>query len=628
MSRFGRIFFGIAALLVFGLLLLQPWKGGLPSLGPGAGLPGRGRTGTASPQEGKEGPAGERTPLAPTAPWEERAERVCLVMGRLLFQGNPVPKAQVEWLLLVPGPRIRTPVAARAESGMDGRFTLSAPPGKEGILRARAAGLPPLVTSRRTALGPGEVLPLGDLSFPRPLSPEVLVLDRSEGNPIAKALVQVTSPPGILVPLDPAPRARTGPAGRARLGPLAEGTWKLRVGAAGFSPFQQTLLLPREEKGPMTLYLAKGPGLEGLVVDEKGNPLPGAWVSFQPFLQGEEDHRAGGSLQAGPGGRFFIEGLEKGDWSLEARAPGRAMARPLKAACPGGKPLRLVLHPLPTVSGRVLAPRGKVPRKGKAALSKRGGFAGAWILSPLAGPVDLDKGGRFRITLERFPPPETRWVVVAWSPGLPPGQSGEFFFEKGMGPQNLRIRLPAPGRVTGRVLPASSSRVVVEASSSLPFPPFLPFQEEISLAPGPGGRFILGPLTPGTRRLRFSAPGRVPVTRALTVLSGKTQDVGTVSLLPGVVVGGILLGPSGKPEPGGWVWLRPTSGGNPRKTAAGPEGRFRFPPVPPGKYFIQGCRRDAAPVTALEDYAASRRLLVLSGGAYWIQEPISLEKRH
>ncbi|HHI68024.1 MAG TPA: carboxypeptidase regulatory-like domain-containing protein [Planctomycetes bacterium] len=216
---------------------------------------------------------------------------------------------------------------------------------------------------------------------------------------------------------------------------------------------------------------------------------------------------------------------------------------------------------------------------------------------------------------------------MAWGPGSPPGLSREFFFEKGRGPKNLEIRLPRPGKVSGRVLPPQGARITAEATTDLPFPPFLPFQREITGLPGPGGRFILGPLTPGTRRIRFSAPGRVSLVRPVRILSGKTQDLGTVSLLPGVVVGGILLGPTGKPEPGGRVWLRPVSGGSPRKTTAGPGGRFRFPPVPPGKYFIQGCRRDAGALTALDDYAATKRLLVLSGRTYWIKNPISLEKR-
>ncbi len=634
MSRAGRILFGLAALAVFTLLLWHPWGEGPLPPGPSGPPPPAGRKNAPHPKgplEGASSPAGKRTPLAPLPAEEEKAARSCLAAGRFLFEGRPVEGALVEWCILVPGRRIRAVAAARARTGKDGWFRFFVPPKTEGILRARKEGLPPFPGKRETALGAGEFLSLGDLSFPEPCSLEVEILDRSEGNPVPGALVRVSPPPGILLPLDPPLEGRTGPKGRARLGPLPRGPWRLLVRARGFSPYQQSLALPREEgEGPLTLYLARGPGLAGRVVDEKGRPLPGALVNFQPLLQGDEDHRAGGSLKADEEGNFRIRGLEEGDWSLEGRAPGRASPKPVKAVCPAGKPVTLILRPLPRVSGRVVAP-GRASLRAlpgaRAALTRKGGFAGAWVLSPLARPVGLDRKGRFRITLDRFPPPETKWIVVAWVPGLPPGQSGEFFFERGKGPENLEIRLPRPGWARGRVLPPKGARVTVESSSDLPFPPFLPFQREISTAPSPDGRFTLGPLSPGPRKIRFSSPDRVSLVRPIQALSGKIQDLGTVSLKPGVVVGGILLGPSGTPEPGGWVWLRPVSGGSPRKTMAGPGGRFRFPPVPPGKYFIQACRRDAGPLRALKDYAASRRLLVLSGRTYWIEPPITLVQR-
>ena len=635
MKSWSRILFGAAGLALFGLLLWRPWRGVPPPLEGAGSLPqalSREGSSPGRPLQGAVPSRGQkRTRLAPSPEGEGERARSCRVAGRLLFQGRPVVGAAVEWRLLVAGAPIRTPSAARTRTGKDGRFLLRVPPRSEGFLRAQAEGLPLFTGPRTTALGPGGFLPLGDLSFPRPFTLQVQVLDRSEGTPLPGASIRVLPPKEAPTLLDPPLEGRTDAQGRARMGPLGEGTWRILVRAEGFSPYQQGFSLPREdETAPLTLYLARGPGLQGRVVDERGTPLPGALVTFRPFLQGEEDHRAGGALETDKKGNFLVQGLEEGDWSLQARAPGRAMPRPLQVTCPPRKPLVLVLHPLPGLSGRVLSPPGVPPgvlAKGKAALTRKGGFAGAWVLSPLARPAGLDRKGRFRISLDRFPPPETKWIVVAWAPGLPPGTSKEFFFEKGKGPEDLRIRLPRPGQVRGRLSPLPGARVVLEPSSFLPFPPFLPFQKEITALPGPGGTFLLGPIAPGKRRIRFSAPGRVPLERQVQVISGKTLDLGSVSLLPGVAVGGILLGPSGRPEPGGLVWLRPLSGGSPRKTTAGPGGRFRFPPVPPGKYLIQGCRRDAGPVTALRDYAASRRLLVLSGREYRLKKPISLEKR-
>ncbi len=632
MNRFARLLFGLTALLVFGLLLWRPWEGGLPPAGPPGSLLPKGEKGSAPPPEDRTSlPLRRKTLAAPVEPGESSTASACRVTGRLLHQGRPVAGAEVEWLLPLPGTRIRAPRAASCRTGKEGRFLLSVPPGRRGILRARTPGLPPLVTEERRAPDPGGWLFLGDLSFPDPLALEVQVLDRVTGDPLAGARVSLSPPPGPLLPWGDLPRAAADGRGRARLAPLPEGTWRIRVEAPGYSPYRKTLeVSPREAPRTLQVYLAKGPGLRGRVVDSRGDPVPGARIDFEPFLQGEEDHRAGGSLRAGPDGTFRIPGLEEGDWSLDARSPGRALPRPVKTACPREAPLTLVLESLPTLSGRVRLPSGPAPgfRGGKAALAPPGAFGGAWILSPLARPAALDGKGRFRITLERFPPPGTQWIVLAWIPGFPPGESRKFFFEKGRGPGDLEIPLPRPGRVRGRVLPPRGSRVYVPPSSLLPYPPFLPFQGALSLRPGPEGSFLLGPLAPGERTIRFSAPGRVTLERVLSILPGKTLDLGTVSLLPGITVGGILLGPSGKPEPGGLVWLRPTSGGTPYKTLAGPGGRFRFPPVPPGKYFLQGCRREAGPLGALEDYAASRCLLVLTGRERRIRRTITLQRRH
>ena len=627
MNRFGRILFGLLALAVFGLLLWRPWEGTLPPIGP-AGPGGAAPQGGASPREGAPDPSHRKPIAADPAPLRAARAGKSLVVGRLLFRGRPAAGARVEWLVLVPGVKRFTATAARGETGESGRFQLAVPPEEEGILLAWREDLPRLVRPGIPALRRGEALDLGDLVFPDPLALEVQVLDKREGTPLAGAAIRAL-PPGT-VPGEPGEReirAETGPDGKARLFPLAQGNWRLLARAEGYSPYRRHLVLPRDEEAPLVLYLDRGPGLSGRVTGPGGRPVPGALVSFEPLSRGEEDHRAGGSLRAGPSGDFRIAGLQEGDWSLYARAPGRALPRPVKASCPSPRPVNLVLRPLPTVSGKVLGPKGRPPRRGKAALSRKRTFGGAWILSPLARPVDLDGRGRFRIVLDRFPPPESRWVVVAWAPGLPPAGGKEFFFEKGRGPRDLAVRLPAPVRVRGRVRPARGAQVILEASSSLPFPPFLPFQERRTARPDEEGCFVLGPVTPGSRTLRIEAPGFTSETRTFLALPGKTLDLGVVSLQPGVVVGGILLGPSGRPEPGGLVWLRPTSGGTPRRTVAGRDGRFRFEPVPPGRYFLQACRRGADPMTTLEDYAATRRLLVLSGRETWIPEPITLKEK-
>jgi protocatechuate 3,4-dioxygenase beta subunit len=132
-------------------------------------------------------------------------------------------------------------------------------------------------------------------------------------------------------------RVRTDSQGAYSLAGLAPGSGKLRVRAAGYAPVTRDVAIPdgggRRAIDLPRIELAEEGGVEGTVVDGKGNPVPGARVA--------RDHvptwlAVGGTPQgiavADAHGRFVLHELPEGTIALEAYAPdlGRARADGVK----------------------------------------------------------------------------------------------------------------------------------------------------------------------------------------------------------------------------------------------------------------------------------------------------------
>jgi hypothetical protein len=131
--------------------------------------------------------------------------------------------------------------------------------------------------------------------------------------------------------------ARTDASGAFAIGDLAPGTASLRVRAAGFAPLARPVTIPdgggrRPFAIPRVELSAEGV-VEGEVVDERGDPVPGARVAKDHvstwLIVGANPE---GTALSDAKGRFKLAQLPEGTVSLEAYAPdvGRARAEGVK----------------------------------------------------------------------------------------------------------------------------------------------------------------------------------------------------------------------------------------------------------------------------------------------------------
>src|SRR6185295_13763094 len=109
-------------------------------------------------------------------------------------------------------------------------------------------------------------------------------------------------------------RAVSGSDGRFRLTGLRPGGWSLRAGDPGRATRTPTLvgLGVAEQVTGVELLIGAGPAIRGRVVDDAGAAVPG--IAVRAVSRGE-----GGDGKADTAGRFVLEGLPPGNYTLTAR---------------------------------------------------------------------------------------------------------------------------------------------------------------------------------------------------------------------------------------------------------------------------------------------------------------------
>ena len=316
------------------------------------------------------------------------------------------------------------------------------------------------------------------------------------------------------------------------------------AGAGAAAPAPQTV-----DWDPDTLLGAPGefisePGsgttfLEGTVVDEAGNPVPGATVEVHslprsdarflaPRLHAKAACAADGSFRVGPGpSPWWHQGL------LSAVAPGharaslvsRAMTRPGFPCAEPGEPARLVLRRGHPVEGKVAGKDG-LPPDGPVTLwaMADGGFTEI---------VESDAAGAFR-----FLAPEGRLAVEALD-GPHPMARGEceVAAEKG---GTMTVEVVRGRDVRGRVVDAATGKPVAGAVLRAYYGKTRLFRS------GPDGEFLLP--KHWFRGFQVRAPGYALRTHRLADDAGSPGvPPETVRLEPGFTARGRVLDLDGKP---------------------------------------------------------------------------------
>lgn len=408
----------------------------------------------------------------------------------------------------------------------------------------------------------------------------------------------------------------------------------------------------------VSVVLARGLSLAGIVSDGEGNPVAGAelllnqarvfrggrggMVAQLNFVGGPENRPRATS---GSDGRFEFRGLEKGDYILTARKPGysEAVLDPAKVG-EATEPVELVLGSGASISGIVVDSNGQ-PAEGYFVQARiRGGGD-----SPLRGMGGPGGPGREATGPDGF------FSVD----GLRPGEAYDLLAlgPDGPGPRRngitapadaVEIVVPATGRIAGRV---------VEAATGQPVSDF-----EISVSPdrsgqgggmvmvmriaGAGGRrrgqgqreqlhsedgsFVLDDVPPGTWEVKVDARGyQAGRVSGIVVEPGQGKDGVSVRLSRGSGIRGrVADAASGRAIPDARVtaevaggqrrgpMLDLLNGGGGIPTDA--DGVFEIDGLSQGRYLVSAEHPDYSEATLLvdvKDGLAATELRLQAGGA-------------
>ncbi|MCY1014234.1 carboxypeptidase regulatory-like domain-containing protein [Pyxidicoccus sp. MSG2] len=374
---------------------------------------------TARPGSGVEGLL---LALTPEESWTVRVEDPA---------GKPLAGAHVRLLTGRSGETVLFPTQDEFTTGAEGEVRLQAP--ERSTVEARHPGHAPARAELSSRLaGRRAVL---RLKVETSAASEVLagrVVDES-GTAIAGAGVRATKPRGTSLP-----GAEDGSAPVAETLSDADGRFLLeRLPPGRYDVFAEVLgrvstTAPNVEAGrrDLTLTLARGARLTGRVRDERGAPV----ASFQLELQlhrGPLEREFGSTLTVvDPEGRFTVEGLAPGTYTLRVGAYGLAPAAPTVSVPPNTAdvgPVDITLQPGARLEGQVVKRGGGDPIAG-ARVQVEGGVYDASLstvfdaMTDTSGRFTLDGLAPGRVSLSVSAQGHDTRIVdrVAVGPGAPP----------------------------------------------------------------------------------------------------------------------------------------------------------------------------------------------------------------
>lgn len=488
-----------------------------------------------------------------------------LVAGRVPYgrvadlEGRPLERAEVAIEPVAAGAGTAVVVPTDVAGGFvlppvePGRYSLSVE--KEGRVAAVVPGLVAPAEARPWDVGEVRLAPGGIL----------------RGRLVDGAGVAIS--PARIVARFPEADPGAAQAGRPRLvsadgdgdfelgGLPARGRLDLEVTAPGFEPAVRTVALPALE--PLEIVLVAGELLAGEVVDEAGDPVPGALVEVVTAEDSQAGERPAAESEPAPpprvttadaAGAFRFTGLAAGRLEVSANAPGLRLAEPLVVELGAGEELwdlRIELVEGLTVRGTVSGHDGpladatvdltRVPGPSPAAASARPAAAAAARAERRRASTGDD--GDF--VLDGLAPGD--WTLVAHHRGYRPlrrtlSLSGE--------PAPLDLRLDPGAEIRGVVIapdgrPLSGAEVTLTPiraaapDGAAATPRFAPAPVRSDAA----GRFRHRGLEAGRYRLAARAAGWAPRQPPLEVEIGDAGVDGLeIELQPATAIAGRIAG--------------------------------------------------------------------------------------
>lgn len=372
---------------------------------------------------------------------------------------------------LVLAVRSSQPARARAEANENASLLPPRAPERP----ARAAEEPLAVTREALATSPAS-LPVA--APPTATTDLVVTATWADGGRAAGELVLVLDALGQ--PDQDEWQAFTDEHGIARFEDLAPGPAHVHLLRGG----ESSVVLARGQTTPLELALRAGVTVAGRVLDEHGEPVPGAevWLSERYYT-----NRGHGVARAGADGTFELRAVGPDHW-LGARAPGHEPSGLVALAGGGGDRRELTL-----------------------VLERRGARVRGRVLDELGQPL-----ARAQVLLGREQPERRRAADGSEAPGAPPQTTrtdagGAFELPcTPLGLQPLQVRARGRAPYLGELEVLDDDRNAVEIT-------LLPSPRLVGRVRGPDGRPLAGV------DLRAGEPGTFASRTTVSQLDGRFE---------------------------------------------------------------------------------------------------------
>lgn len=464
------------------------------------------------------------------------------------------------------------------ETDEEGRAVLSELEPGELRLLVQAQGYRPAELNGLRIPEEGESEPL-EISLETGVALEGRVLD-GRGEPVAGAHLRVFPSETVQQP-GPMLSAMTREDGQYRFDGMGAG--KHRVEAEHWPSqrrIQEEIELGDSGTHHLDLKLPAGVAVSGRVLDEHGEPMPGAWVMLTPADSPEPGLPASSST----GGAFRFEAIPDGVYQLRAGSRDHLlMTEPdeVSVAAREIEGLEVRLGRGATITGRILG-------------AAEEDLSNLHLVAHPQGGGEVARGGFVASGVYRFPPliPGS-WRVTAM---LPSGRSASRTARVGAGEEVvLDLEMPSGLTLSGRVLLDGKPLPGAQVSG------FLRLGSESEMGEGPGtttrhdGSFALRGLRPGRLALAVFARD-IFHSRSLDLAAD--QEI-TIEILTGQLSGHVLSA-TGEPIEGATVALRgedARSGiwSEATQTSTGTTGAFDIPRLAAGSYRITVTREGFGP---------------------------------
>jgi hypothetical protein len=375
---------------------------------------------------------------------------------------------------------------------------------------------------------------------------------------------------------DGEPLEREVSGGRAVL--EASGSYLLTVRSEGFVGWTAEVEIPGD---PVKVRLSPAASLVGGARDETGAPVKGVRLVLEP-----QDRRAATSVLYGDAeGRFFLEGVVPGSYSLHAEAGGFLPWAREELELPAGRTVRadFTMHRPVELAVVVRGPRRKPVPGAEVFLLEGAPLTGAPVSAGTAVAAEVrtatDGEGRARLA----PLPRQQPIRIGFRhPDYAPRSITMSLHEKEtrrevdlMPGGSVRLTVADP---EGR--PIAGARVELSSWGA----------KGLDLVPEPGpagadGRIVVESLPVGRYLLEVHAEGFAPVPRDGVVVGRGSPVKLSVEMVPGEAIGGKLLWEDGNGIVGARVTatFKAEGGRRTEETETDAAGEFRFEGLPKGR---------------------------------------------